>query len=217
MIDSFVLLLLKNGLGSLSNAEIQISWQLSLADGHRRLLHLFSFESGFERVQELLSPCRSTKKVLRCARFTAVRNCCDVAQVTHQYILLTSICGSHHVLERLLIGGLFGRLREEWLSCGPMLARVVESARILLIQPLIMARSRAEVYLFQGDLLVRPQVNILVPTRFHCLITMLVLVRRRGVLGSLLLCKSNKTKLRRHNGSHLPFSQSTNCLALVWE
>ena len=73
-----------------------------------------------------------------------------------------------------------------------MLARMVESARILLIEPLILARTRAKVYLFQGDLLVRPQVNILVATRLHCLITMLVLVWRRGVLSSLRFCNQNK-------------------------
>ena len=140
----------------------------------------------------MLGSGRSAKEVLGCVRFATVCTCCDVAQVTHQDHLLTIVRRSHQVLERLLVGGLFCRLSEKWLSCGPMLARMVESARILLIEPLILARTRAKVYLFQGDLLVRPQVNILVATRLHCLITMLVLIWRRGVLSSLRFCNQNK-------------------------
>ena len=103
-----------------------------------------------------------------------------------------------------------------------MLTREVECPRELLVEPVIIARPRAQINFLKCHFFIRAEMNIIVPTLLHDFVFMLVLIWCRRGLGTLHLYKRKenlvvKNKQSSEKSGSLPFSHSTNCLALPWE
>ena len=83
---------------------------------------------------------------------------------------------------------------EDWRGLRAMSGGVVEGARVLLVDTVVVPGARRQIYVLQSGLLVSAHVNVAEAARFNADVVLLVIARTRRFLSSFRLCSKVEAK-----------------------